>query len=97
MMDSSRKMAGSAAPNASLQKLIRHETLGIIKSETLAQLVSDSALIDLLKISAQMRKSVLEQLHDVFYGQSQAISSSFQAGDDHESPSGEPDRPKGAQ
>ncbi|GIO61012.1 hypothetical protein J43TS9_25860 [Paenibacillus cineris] len=96
-MDSSRKMAGSLAPNASLQKLIRHETLGIIKSETLAQLVSDPSLIDLLKISAQMRKSVLEQLHDVFYGQFQAISSSFQAGDDHESPPGEPDRPKGAQ
>ncbi|WP_200633299.1 hypothetical protein [Paenibacillus sp. S28] len=97
MMDSSRKMAGSPAPNASLQKLIRHETLGIIKSETLAQLVSDPALIDLLKISAQMRKSLLEQLHDVFYRQTQAISSSFQAGDDHESPPGEPDRPKGAQ
>ncbi|MGN7165977.1 hypothetical protein ACTHSJ_09010 [Paenibacillus cellulositrophicus] len=95
-MDSSHKMAGSPAPNASLQKLIRHETLGIIKSETLAQLVSDSALIDLLKISAQMRKSLLEQLHHV-YGQSEAISSPFQAGDSHESPPGEPDRPKGTQ
>ncbi|MET3546239.1 hypothetical protein ABID47_002855 [Paenibacillus favisporus] len=97
MMDSSHKMAGSPAPNASLQKLIRHETLGIIKSETLVQLVSDSALIDLLKISAQMRKSLLEQLHDVFYGHSQATSSPFQAGDSHEPRPGEPDRPKGAQ
>lgn len=97
MMDGSLKMAGSPIPNASWQKLIRHETLGIIKCETLAQLVSDPALIDLMKISAQMRKSLLEELHDVFNGHTQAISSPFQAGDNDESRPGEPDRPKDAQ
>lgn len=96
-MDASLKKAGSPVPNASWQKLIRHETLGIIKSETLVQLVSDPALIDLLKTSAHMRKSLLEQLHDVFYGQTQAIPPSFQAGDNHESPPGEPNRPEDAQ
>ncbi|GAB6989046.1 hypothetical protein [Paenibacillus pini] len=44
----------------SIQLLIRHDTLSIIKSETFTELVSDPLLKDELKLNSNIHKTLLD-------------------------------------